>query len=445
MTSNYTVPILRVLFAREYPSANEECRSFPHLKVSKRCPFPGLFVEIMNLIAEHLNSTIEVHEYITDRDGKTSGFDIGKIENGRVSGLMGEVYNNFADTIAYPFQNTTIRSTVFDFSTPLYYSECQILHGKKTNQSNTLWTFFNVYDKYSMAIMLAILFLQALFYVGNQCCQQNEYEPLTFRQIIDSIWLAVQIQLGQATTFCMKTLAVKFNFLFVSLLQGVIVMGVYSSWILSQKLSVDRSGDLNSFAELVDAIQSRQRYFVSTTASDWFYESLNVSDTYPYNSLRNAIKINPIRLTRTQNDVLEEASNGGGLIALMQDDRLNLLSKQKCNLVVMDSPVSLAPAHLIFRKNSPLIPAVNEAIVKNQMLIMRAFRKYMDVGTRLENGGCAHTRTPVDRPYFGLCIAWVGLMIVASGICFIECIVSIIRRHQKQNHFVILTRSKGCT
>ncbi|KAI6196434.1 hypothetical protein M3Y94_01109200 [Aphelenchoides besseyi] len=400
MTSNYTVPILRVLFAREYPSANEECRSFPHLKVSKRCPFPGLFVEIMNLIAEHLNSTIEVHEYITDRDGKTSGFDIGKIENGRVSGLMGEVYNNFADTIAYPFQNTTIRSTVFDFSTPLYYSECQILHGKKTNQSNTLWTFFNVYDKYSMAIMLAILFLQALFYVGNQCCQQNEYEPLTFRQIID--------------------------------------------------LSVDRSGDLNSFAELVDAIQSRQRYFVSTTvwlyiASDWFYESLNVSDTYPYNSLRNAIKINPIRLTRTQNDVLEEASNGGGLIALMQDDRLNLLSKQKCNLVVMDSPVSLAPAHLIFRKNSPLIPAVNEAIVKNQMLIMRAFRKYMDVGTRLENGGCAHTRTPVDRPYFGLCIAWVGLMIVASGICFIECIVSIIRRHQKQNHFVILTRSKGCT
>ncbi|KAI6238012.1 Glutamate receptor 2.1 [Aphelenchoides fujianensis] len=316
--------------------------------------------------------------------------------DGKADGMMGEVFHNYVDTVAYPFQKTQIRQTIFDFSIPLYYSECQVLHGKRTNQSNTLWTFFSVYDRFSWMIMGAILFLQALFYVGNLFCQEEE--KITFRKVVDSVWLAVQIELGQATTFVMRTFAVKFNFLFVSLLQGVIVMGVYSSWILSQKLSLDKTGDLNSFSELVDAIQSRQRYFVSTTASDWFYESLNKSEAYPYNSLRAAIRNNPVRFTRTQDEVLEEANSKGGLIALMQDDRLNLLSKTYCNLVTMDTPVSVASAHLLFRRGSPLIPAVNEAIAKNQMLI-----------------------------YFGLCIGWGALMTVATAICLLECLVAAIR------------------
>lgn len=73
----------------------------------------------------------------------------------------------------------------------------------------------------------------------------------------------------------MKTYAVKFNFLFVSMFQGVILMGVYSSWILSQKLSIDKSGDLNDNSELIKALEDKSRFLVSTTASDWFYEAIN--------------------------------------------------------------------------------------------------------------------------------------------------------------------------
>jgi hypothetical protein len=132
-----------------------------------------------------------------------------------------------------------------------------------------------------------ILMLQSIFYVMNQYFTTNIF---TFQRAIDSVWLAVQIQLGQAVALTMKTYAVKFNFLFVSMLQGVILMGVYSSWILSQKLSLDASSDLNGNRELITAVEQGDRYFVSTTASNWFFEAINRSDSYPYPSLREALK-----------------------------------------------------------------------------------------------------------------------------------------------------------
>lgn len=113
---------------------------------------------------------------------------------------------------------------------------------------------------------------------------------------------------------------------------------------------------------------------------DWFFETINKSDSYPFKSIKNTLKSNPIRITKTNLDSLEEASRGGGLVALVEDDRLMYLSKMYCNLVRMDEPISIVPAHLIFKKGSPLVKAFDEAIIKNKMLITRVFRKYMDAG-----------------------------------------------------------------
>lgn len=49
-------------------------------------------------------------------------------------------------------------------------------------------------------------------------------------------------------------------------------MGMYSSWILSQNLAIDKTGDINGNRELIMALEDKSRYFVSTTASDWFYD-----------------------------------------------------------------------------------------------------------------------------------------------------------------------------
>jgi hypothetical protein len=50
------------------------------------------------MIAEHLNSTIEALAY--DQDTEDAGFTIGSVGDGKVTGLMGQVYDGKADTIA---------------------------------------------------------------------------------------------------------------------------------------------------------------------------------------------------------------------------------------------------------------------------------------------------------------------------------------------------------
>lgn len=164
--------------------------------------------------------------------------------------MFRQVFDGEADTIAYPFQKTDIRTEVFDFSMALYnvgkytfvicfgdihkFSECNIVHRKMGEKSHSLWTFFTVYDNCkllflivftkfldSWLVMLAILILQGLFYsklisskncllstflVANQYCQSNE-PRISFQRAVDSVWLAVQIQLGQAVALTMKTYA----------------------------------------------------------------------------------------------------------------------------------------------------------------------------------------------------------------------------------------------
>lgn len=58
----------------------------------------------------------------------------------------------------------------------------------------------------------------------------------------------------------------------------------------SQKLSVSVKTPITGPKQLIGAVESGKNYFVSTTASDWFFEALNKSDAYPFRSLRNAVK-----------------------------------------------------------------------------------------------------------------------------------------------------------
>jgi hypothetical protein len=68
---------------------------------------------------------------------------------------------------------------------------------------------------------------------------------------------------------------------------------------------------LNGNKDLIAAVEDKSRYFVSTTASDWFFEKINRSDVYPFNSLRKALKRNPIRFHKTMDETLEEANSKG--------------------------------------------------------------------------------------------------------------------------------------
>ncbi|KAI6234014.1 hypothetical protein M3Y99_00834600 [Aphelenchoides fujianensis] len=174
-----------------------------------------------------------------------------------------------------------------------------------------------------------------------------------------------------------NVLAISFNLIIVWIFQVIILLGVYSSYSLSQKLKNDGISNIDGPKELIEVLESGERHFVSTTASDWFYE----------------------------------------------DHPLSILAKEYCNLVPMDDPLALVSTHLIFRKDSPLVAPVNEAISLNRMVILRIFRKqvlvcfpltfnpycrYMDYQKRIDNPACHKLQAPIDMPVYGLSLRLLG-------------------------------------
>jgi hypothetical protein len=59
---------IRVLFTGPYPFVNQNCSHIPHLRIGKNCPRPGFSVELIVLIANYLNLTIDVIGYHLNDD-----------------------------------------------------------------------------------------------------------------------------------------------------------------------------------------------------------------------------------------------------------------------------------------------------------------------------------------------------------------------------------------
>lgn len=59
---------LRVFFVGPYPYINSDCAHVPHLRVEKNCPRPGFSVELIVLLANYLNLTIDVTGFQANDD-----------------------------------------------------------------------------------------------------------------------------------------------------------------------------------------------------------------------------------------------------------------------------------------------------------------------------------------------------------------------------------------
>ncbi|CAD5218174.1 unnamed protein product [Bursaphelenchus okinawaensis] len=408
---------LRVLFPHEFPAVSNTCSKFPHLGVSVRCAYPGLLIEILIILTDHINVTIE--PVVVDDTNYNGNLVIGTISGNNVTGIMKYVYDGFVDTIAYPFQRTIIRRQLFEFSDTLYNSELNILRRRVDISEDSLWSFFTVYDRVSYVVMGVIFSLQALFYLVNEFCA-GELQKIGFRHINNSLWNALKLQLGMPIEVSWRSYGAKFNMVFVSMLQGVILMGVYSSWILTQKYADDVKNDLQTHNDLIRQISTGNRYFADGTGHHWFYEAINHSTMFPYADLRTAMKNTPLVITGNSRLALERAASGSALVAVMEDELVNLRAKKYCNLIPMDQPMTVATVHLLFAKNNSFFPRLNEAIELNRLSIQRVFQKYLDYGDRIRDCN-KNGQMQTKKPYYGLTLVWMGLLSTASILFVMEC------------------------
>jgi hypothetical protein len=97
---------------------------------------------------------------------------------------------------------------------------------------------------------------------------------------------------------------------------------------------------LDGFPELLRELEHGHKFFVSPSGTDWFYEYVNYSSTYPYKNVRETLVKNPIVITHSDNEALNVANQGDGMVFIMDDDKMNVMAKSMCALVPMYEPVS---------------------------------------------------------------------------------------------------------
>jgi hypothetical protein len=210
---------------------------------------------------------------------------------------------------------------------------------------DSLWAFFTIYDSISWGVMASILFIQILFYISFQYFD-DYYKEMNFRTVTNAIFEAVQLQLGQ-TMLMRKSYAQKFNIVVTHFLHYVILLGVYSSWLFSQKITHNKLTRIEGYPELIRNLEQSRRYFVTTTGQDWFFEKLHHSRGYPYNSMRSTLKYNPIVVTGSKKKTLDLAANDDGLVVVMDDDESAFMARSYCGLTKMGEPISVHSSRLI--------------------------------------------------------------------------------------------------
>ncbi|KAI6196433.1 hypothetical protein M3Y94_01109100 [Aphelenchoides besseyi] len=422
---------LRVLFPKQFPAVNLNCNRVPHLALSADCPYPGLMTEIVTLIAQELKAKIEVNTLETN----DNEFSTGVVTARNVTGLMSFVFTGEVDFLAYPLQRTVQRERYFTFSLPLYVVETHILHRRHDTRLNSLWSFFSIYDWTSWTLMMSILAVQFLFYIAQKYCQ-DYYKEVKLRMISDCLWDAMQISLGKSVLLPKRNYAVRFNLIVMQLLHVVTLLGIWSSWVLSKNIGDQRFVSIDTYADLIRSIEQNQRTFVTTTGTDFFFETLNRSQYYPFKSIRDALKNNPLKITGSKLKTLEEVNNNNGLAVVNEDDESMFMAKRYCNVIPMGEVAAVRTAHLIFKKRSPWIDPVNAAIKNNSVAIVRIFRKYMLYAERLVPKNCDHRQSNritnhVTLPYYGLTLTWALLIAISIVFFFFECAVSFTVRQFK--------------
>ncbi|KAI6238011.1 hypothetical protein M3Y99_00727800 [Aphelenchoides fujianensis] len=407
---------LRVAFPRQFPAASTECGHFPHLLTSSDC----LMVEIVKLIATELKAEIEVYPI----DTGDHEFSTGIVTSQKATGLMGLVWNQTVETLAYPLQSTELRKKLFNFSFPLYNVETNILHRRHDTRLSSLYSFFTIYDMTSWTFMALILGVQVLFFIAHEYAK-DAYELMDFNRVTNGLWNAMQLSLGQPLRLQKRDYALRLNLIVMQFLHFIVLLGVYSSWVLSEKLALNEPVAIEGMSDLVHALEQKERRFVSTTGRDWFYETVNHSNTHPYNRIREAMKKNPLVVTRSKMKTLELVDRGNGLAVVNEDDESMFMMKRSfCNILPISEPAAVKSAHLIFKNGNPWIERVNAAIRNNSVAIVRIYRKYMHYKDRLHPPDCPHRSTRINNhvtlPYYGLCLVWAILIGVSTVVFFLE-------------------------
>lgn len=138
--------------------------------------------------------------------------------------------------------------------------------------------------------------------------------------------------------------------MFFSLVQCAILLGVFSSWILSSIFTEYRSDLAQDSVEVyINKIKEKEITMVSAQSDIWFFEKILRAKDFPYRQFKDALEVNPlVKLNKTL-EAMDKISEGGAITFAQHDDETRYASLEYCNVKAVMQDMPLVTAHLMFR------------------------------------------------------------------------------------------------
>ncbi|KAL3096094.1 hypothetical protein niasHS_005853 [Heterodera schachtii] len=380
--SNQQSRKLRVLFTRTPPEAFDNCRKFPTLRPTLACPFPGWCAEVIGFLAEFMRLKIEPVDY----KNVAGHVNWGKFANGTWDGVFGMIYNGSVDTVCQFFQYTDKRAKYFSFSYPVTSTKLFFLvHARVMDFSSRMWNTFSPYGLSTWMALALMLVLQSLYCIWLTKVEAKMSSNRRRYSKMQVVWKLVRFQLYQPDRFDCFTAAGNFSLLVFTIMQCRLLMDMYQTLLLSSLLQPAPNNPFTNAGEMIKLVARKQYQFVTNYKHSWYFEEILMANSSYEMSLRAAIGENIVE-TKNIMEVVKLVEKGG-YISPIQENSMTMVSvRSRCNFALISDGLPSMPAHFIFAKNAPILPALNRAIVMNRDFIRRTYRKYMLYGYRFDDG-----------------------------------------------------------
>ncbi|KAI6237620.1 hypothetical protein M3Y95_00284500 [Aphelenchoides besseyi] len=416
---------LKILYARSFPLVNPHCR-FPPLHVNNFCRYPGVLVEILNLLAKEANLTIKAltwKDLLPDVQDSIF-YKCFKTNTSCVDQLVYEMLQNSKiDLFADVEFKTAALERRFDVTDPLYLAQSRVLKIKSSGRYDKLWSFFNIYNPSVWCALLLVWILQWLTIVLVKTCESKVTGKST-TSAGETAWLILRAQLLQNQNIKFNFRAGRFTFFAFSALNCMFLLGIFSSFIVA---NLFKSVPTERSIEDVLSLLQRREFRLVTTNEIALFTMLNSTEMYPFVTLRSILKDNPPRVVRRFEDAIQLVVDGEALLFQTFDDPTYAKSNGICEGLTRIESVGMPifAKHLLLRKDSIFTERLNRAIIVNRERIRHFVRKYSSYIQNQHDCTQQKVNSPLKIiPYIGLFIVCACLMALGLGICFAEVAIT---------------------
>ncbi|KAH7706635.1 Protein W02A2.5 [Aphelenchoides avenae] len=374
------------------------CDHFPTFVATPKCAWPGYCPEILSIVAKNLNARITpVLMNVTEGQA-----DYGSLVDGKWTGVLGAVESGMVDTACILYQKTDAQTHIA---------------ARKRDElvANGMWEIFQAYSSLAwlaMGIMLTIQALCCLFIARAEVDlkQRKDFSPL------DMIWKLLRLQLSQPECTDFYTKAGKLTIFVFALMQCLLLLGMYQSWILS---SIIRTVDLRPFKNVDDLflqLTTGKHRFASYYPGHWFWDNTfrSSSSDFRYKTIREAVAAYPILNFTDAKGALDCVDSGKCVLVTQRDDYTTYLSSEYCDILFVTEGLPEVSAHFVFRKDNPLVDLFNDAITEEMVHIMRVARRYFNNVHLEKRERCDHYGEAAKYRPLGI-VPFLGLVVVAAA------------------------------